>query len=92
MHINMIRDQGLGLLTPLVEGEAAERAEAALATLYPEPRARLATGRTPEPAARSLPGHAQPTEAEPDPLAVIETQRLLKKLARRSNGAAREES
>jgi pyruvate-formate lyase-activating enzyme len=92
MHINMIRDQGLGLLAPLVEGEAAERAEAALVALYPEPPSRLATGRTPEPAARSLPGHVQPTQAEADPLAVIETQRLLKKLARRSNVTPREES
>lgn len=82
LHINMIRDQGLGMLKPLTTGAEAERCEAALLARHPEPLQRLGNGRLPEPAARSLAGHAQPTQAETDPLALIEQARMAKKQAR----------
>jgi pyruvate-formate lyase-activating enzyme len=82
LHINMIRDQGLGMLAPLVDGAEAERCEALLLARHPEPLQRLGNGRLPEPAARSLAGHAQPTDSETDPLALIEISRMLKKQAR----------
>ena len=59
-HINLLRDQGLKLLSPLVEGPWAENARAQLHAHLPQPEKRLATGRYHEPAAPSLPGYAQP--------------------------------
>lgn len=82
LHINMIRDQGLGMLTPLSDGEEAERVERRMLELYPSPRPRLAHGSPAVPAAQSLPGFAQPTEAAKDPLALIEEHRLLRKQQR----------
>ena len=74
-HINMIRDQGLTPLTPLVEGEWADNAVQQLETLYPQPPARLAKGRKPEPAIPSLPGFEQPDSAPEDPLAIVADKR-----------------
>jgi hypothetical protein len=75
-HINMIRDQGLGMLTPLGDGAEGEAALARLAAVYPEPPSRLSTGRPAEPVAASLPGYPEPTEAPADPLAVIAQERM----------------
>jgi MoaA/NifB/PqqE/SkfB family radical SAM enzyme len=74
-HINMVRDQGLGQLTPLGEGPEAEAAERQLRALYPEPPTRLSGGRPSEPVAPSLPGFPPPGEAPLDPLAVIGRER-----------------
>lgn len=73
LHINMIRDQGLALAEPVTGAWAAE-AERQLRTLHPEPPARLAGGRRPEPVAPSLPGFPPPQEAAPDPLGVFAEQ------------------
>jgi len=70
-HVNMVRDQGLELLSPLESGDEAERMRARLEALYPEPPARLATASRPEPVAPSLPGFPAPGAAPLDPLAVI---------------------
>jgi MoaA/NifB/PqqE/SkfB family radical SAM enzyme len=78
--INMVRDQGLAMLAPL--DDTAEIG-APLSTLLARGLSRLAGGRPPEPVAPSLPGHAPPRAAPPDPLAVIERERLLKKTRRR---------
>ena len=59
-HINLLRDQGLKLLSPLVEGPWAENARAQLHAHLPQPEKRLATGRYHEPAAPSLPGMHSP--------------------------------
>jgi MoaA/NifB/PqqE/SkfB family radical SAM enzyme len=82
-HINMVRDQGLAQLTPLTEGAEADRMVARLEQIFPEPPSRLATARPPEDIAPSLPGHAAPGAAPPDPLAVIQKQREEKRRARR---------
>ena len=82
MHINMVRDQGLKLLTPLTSGAWKEDAEAQLRARHPEPIRRIADGRPTQPAAQSLPGYAQPTSAPRDPLAIVEEQRRKKREAR----------
>ena len=69
LHINAIRDQGLGLLTPLVDGPWAADAEAQLAPRWPEPPPHVRSGRDLQPAHESLPGHAPPGEVPEDPLA-----------------------
>jgi MoaA/NifB/PqqE/SkfB family radical SAM enzyme len=74
-HINMIRDQGLAMLTPFVEGPAADAIEQRLSAIFPTPPARLANGSTSEPVATSLPGFPEPSAAPLDPLAVIELER-----------------
>lgn len=70
-HINMLRDQGLKLLSPLVDGPWAEQAKEQLSEQFPKREKRLADGRLHEPAAPSLPGYAQPVQGVEDPLAVI---------------------
>lgn len=70
-HVNMVRDQGLRLLSPLESGAEAERMRARLGALYPEPPPRLAHGSRSVPVAPSLPGFPEPGAAPPDPLAVI---------------------
>lgn len=67
LHINMIRDQGLQLARPLVDGDWADEAEAQLAS-WPRPT-RMAEGPRPQPAHPSLFGHPEPTEPPVDPLA-----------------------
>jgi MoaA/NifB/PqqE/SkfB family radical SAM enzyme len=49
LHVNMARDQGFALLSPLSDGSWVDEAERQLAALHPDPDARLATGRAPEP-------------------------------------------
>ena len=75
-HINMIRDQGLAMLTPLVNGDEAERVAAELTAIFPTPPARLANGRQPHAAATSLPGYPEPGDAPPDPLAVVAQEKM----------------
>lgn len=70
-HINWVRDQGLGKLTPLVEGAEAERVAQRLEQLYPVAPPRLSKASPPEPVAPSLPGFPEPTAAPMDPLAAI---------------------
>ena len=83
-HINMIRDQGLGQLTPLDESDPhTEAAIAQLTALFPTPRPRLATGREVEPVAQSLPGFAEPTGAPADPLALIGAAQIARRTRRR---------
>ena len=66
--INFLRDQGFGQLEPLQEGEWAERAEAQMLRLRPEPPKRLRDGKPLEPVAPSLPGFAGPQELPEEPL------------------------
>jgi hypothetical protein len=68
-HINAIRDQGLGLLTPLVDGPWADDAVAQLTARWPEPPVRVEHGRPLQSAHESLPGHAPPGDVPEDPLA-----------------------
>ncbi len=82
-HINMIRHQGLALLTPLIDGPEAEDALAQAEARWPQPELRLATGRAPEAVAPSLPGYPEPPEAPRDPLAVIGDAQALRRAARR---------
>jgi MoaA/NifB/PqqE/SkfB family radical SAM enzyme len=81
-HINMVRDQGLAPLTPLVEGEEAERAQKRLEALFPEPEARLAHGCPSQAVAPSLPGYPEPQPAPLDPLMVIELERQKRRAER----------
>jgi hypothetical protein len=74
-HINMVRDQGLGLLTPLT---------AALDHRLPPAAHRLARGAPPEPVAPSLPGFPGPRPAPEDPLAVLQREREARRAARRA--------
>lgn len=82
-HINWVRDQGLGPLTPLVEGGEAERAVERLVHVFPEPPPRLANGRRPEPVGPSLPGYPEPQSAPPDPLALIAVAEMVRKSKKR---------
>jgi len=68
-HINAIRDQGLGVLTPLAEGPWAEDAAAQLSARWPEPPVRVERGRPLQGAHPSLPGHPPPGDVPEDPLA-----------------------
>jgi MoaA/NifB/PqqE/SkfB family radical SAM enzyme len=79
IHINMIRDQGLGLAHPLVSGDEAQAAERELTRLFPEVPGRLATGRSAERPAPSLPGFDMPERVAEDPLAIIQAKQLLRK-------------
>ena len=67
----MVRDQGLRLAEPLIEGEWFEEAQKQLLTLYPEPLSRISSGMKPQGVATSLPGFASPKEPPRDPLAVL---------------------
>lgn len=79
LPINMIRDQGLALVTPLIDGDEAERGERELRALRPEPLARLANARPPEAPAPSLPGFPMPVSAPLDPLAVIQIEQVVRR-------------
>lgn len=68
LSINMVRDQGLGILKPLIDGDWAEEAEAQMHLRHPEPPARIATGMPPQAVAPSLPGFPEPGPAPEDPL------------------------
>ena len=70
-HINLIRDQGLRQVDPLIEGPWADEAERQLLARWPSPPSRLGNGRPAEPVAASLPGFAPPDGYEMDPLALI---------------------
>ncbi|HVM98082.1 MAG TPA: hypothetical protein VMT89_16935, partial [Candidatus Acidoferrales bacterium] len=70
-HINFLRDQGFGLLSPLREGAWAEDAESQMLQLRPEPPARLRDGRPVEPVAPSLPGFEGPQPAPVEPLMLL---------------------
>jgi MoaA/NifB/PqqE/SkfB family radical SAM enzyme len=74
-HINMIRDQGLGILRPLVSGALADDAAAQLEARWPIPPARIADGRPAQRPAASLPGFADQVAVVEDPLAVIARKR-----------------
>ena len=67
----MVRDQGLRLAEPLIEGEWFEEAQKQLLALYPEPLPRISLGMKPRGVAKSLPGFASPKKPPRDPLAVI---------------------
>jgi hypothetical protein len=89
-HINLIRDQGLALLTPLGENDEAI---AEVRRLHPRPISRLANGRPTEGVAPSLPGFAMPTGFVRDPLALIAEEQILRKakkdvLKQRASGGA----
>ncbi len=81
-HINMIRDQGLAMLTPFVEGPEADAILRRLSEAFPTPPRGLALGSASEPVADSLPGYPGPSAAPLDPLAVIELERQEKKKRR----------
>ncbi|MFT7625004.1 MAG: hypothetical protein ACI9WU_004195, partial [Myxococcota bacterium] len=76
-HINMIRDQGLRILTPIgpdtLAGPALER---------------LANGRPPQPAPPSLPGHDSAPGPVTDPLAVFAKEKLERRAARHGRSRA----
>lgn len=78
-HINLLRDQGLGALTPLRGGEETEAADARLRELFPEPLPDVAKGAPPVGASPSLPGFPAPTEEVRDPLGLIAEERLLRR-------------
>lgn len=83
MHINMVRDQGLKLLTPLAATDPwAQDAKVQLTERYPEPIRRIRHGLPSQPAAASLPGYAMPTSAPQDPLAIVDENRKLEREAR----------
>ncbi|MEZ4444975.1 MAG: hypothetical protein R3B72_38235 [Polyangiaceae bacterium] len=82
-HINMVRDQGLGLLTPLIETLEADAAAARLEAIYPTPPPRLADGRPAERVGPSLPGFPEPQAAPPDPLALIAREQMIRKAKKR---------
>ena len=84
MHVNMVRDQGLALLAPMLEGPWLEDAQAQLKVLHPEPIQRIMHGIESQPAAESLPGYAKPTSAPQDPLAVVERVREKRREERRA--------
>lgn len=71
IHVNMVRDQGLRLAQPLVDGAWADEADRQLRALHPEPPPSLERGAPPLPPADSLPGYDRPTAEVVDPLAVV---------------------
>jgi MoaA/NifB/PqqE/SkfB family radical SAM enzyme len=88
MHINMIRDQGLALLRPMVDGPWLADATAQLHARYPEPIRRIRHGRDPQPAAASLPGFVMPEAVPEDPLAMVEAQRKRRQEERKAEAKA----
>lgn len=88
MHINMIRDQGLALLRPMVDGPWLADAKAQLDVIYPEPIRRIKHGRDAQPAAASLPGFAMPENVPEDPLAMVEAQRQRRAEERKAEAQA----
>ena len=89
-HINMIRDQGLRQVTPLIEGPWADEAARQLEVMHPKPISSLGNGLLPEPLVASLPGYAAPGPATRDPLAVIQEAKQVKHEARMARIAARQ--
>jgi hypothetical protein len=87
-HVNLLRDQGLKQLEPLVDGAWAEDAEAQLIARWPEPPERVRDGRTPERPHPSVPGFAQPESAPMDPLAVIAAKLQARREARKALAGA----
>jgi pyruvate-formate lyase-activating enzyme len=85
--INMVRDQGLALARPLIEGAWADSADRQLRARFPEQPGRIRSGMPAQPVAPSLPGHAAPTGAAPDPLAVISVEVEKKRRAREARRA-----
>jgi MoaA/NifB/PqqE/SkfB family radical SAM enzyme len=85
--INMIRDQGLALASPLTQSAWADAAEAQLRARHPEVPGRILSGMTPQHVADSLPGHSRPSKATPDPLAVIAVAVEKKRAAREARRA-----
>jgi len=81
--INLVRDQGLAVCRPLVEGVWAEEAERQLVAIHPEVPSRLSTGRPVEASAPSLPGFAGPAEAPVDPLATLVMEKAASRRKRR---------
>ncbi len=75
LHVNAVRDQGLGQLTPLVDGSEAERMVAHVTALHPEPLPRVADGRPAQAAAASLPGFEGPGGPVVDPLSLATDSR-----------------
>jgi len=86
--INMVRDQGLRQAQPLIEGEWAEEAERQTLERWPEPPPRVERGRDTQPAADSLPGFAQPTQAPSDPLAIVAREMAERDAKRKARRAA----
>ncbi len=87
LPINLIRDQGLRLARPLVEGPWAEAADAQLRARWPEPPARGLHGKPLEAPPPSLPGYAMPDGPVIDPLAAV-AQRLRERREARQRGEA----
>lgn len=88
MHVNMVRDQGLELLEPVVSGDWAKDAKAQLDARYANPIRRIHHGRPSQPAAPSLPGYAMPESVPEDPLAIVEAQRRKRKEERLAEAKA----
>ena len=87
IHINMIRDQGLVMARPLIDGPWAEEADAQLRNRWPEVPQRLATGRPSEAPPRSLPGFPEPKELVVDPLAAVGEKLRARRAAREKKWA-----
>jgi len=85
--INMVRDQGLSLARPLIEGAWADSADQQMRARFPEKPGRILSGMPSQPVAPSLPGHAAPADAAPDPLAVISVEVEKKRRAREARRA-----
>jgi len=81
--INMVRDQGLRLCDPLVNGAWADEAVQQLRSMHPEPPPRLATGRVAELPAPSLKGFPGPAASPVDPLAVLAKEKAASRRQRR---------
>lgn len=88
-HINFLRDQGLGQLSPLMTGPWAVDAQEQLKRRYPVPEKRLGNGRMFEPIAASLPGYTQPAGAAEDPLSIIARNVAERRAKRREEIRAR---
>jgi len=71
VHVNMVRDQGLRLCRPLVEGAWPDDALAQLTARWPDPQQRVATGRPLASVVPSLPGYPPPATPPTDPLASL---------------------
>ena len=78
LHINMVRAQGLALLTPQHEETQPQ----------PPRKVRIRNGAPPQPAAKSLPGFAPPKEPPRDPLAILEEEREKKRKERKAQRIA----
>jgi MoaA/NifB/PqqE/SkfB family radical SAM enzyme len=84
IHVNMIRDQGLKLADPLIDGAWADDAEDQLTARWPTPPTRVEQGAPPLSPAPSLPGFAEASGPVLDPLAVVARDKQKKRAARRA--------